>query len=100
MGRGSIAIHPEAIMEAHAARVWYSARSPAAGRAFLEELDRAVERIGQAPESWPPYGEGLRRYLLHRFPFSVIYREREGEIVILAVAHGRRRPGYWKERIG
>ena len=100
MARGSIAIHPEAVLEAHAARVWYSARSPAAGRASLEELDRAVDRIGQAPDQWSPYGEGLRRYLLHRFPFSVIYRERDGEIVIIAVAHERRRPGDWKERVG
>jgi plasmid stabilization system protein ParE len=100
MASRSVEIHPDAIIEAQAARIWYEARSPAAGRGFLEELDRAVERISENPARWPESREGTRRFLLRRFPFLIVYREQTHAIQIIAVAHGRRRPGYWRERIG
>lgn len=61
MAARSVEIHPDAIIEAQAARIWYEARSPAAGHGFLEELDRAVERISDTPARWPEYQEGTRR---------------------------------------
>ncbi|MGH7251628.1 MAG: type II toxin-antitoxin system RelE/ParE family toxin [Nitrospiraceae bacterium] len=90
--------HPDAVAEAHAAGEWYKQRSEAAGAAFLAELDHAVELISRSPRRWPPYLHGTRRYLLHRFPFSVVYRERPDALTVVAVAHARRRPGYWKSR--
>jgi plasmid stabilization system protein ParE len=45
-----------------------------------------------------PYLENCRRILLHRFPFFIVYRFRQARIEIVAVAHARRRPGYWRER--
>ncbi len=70
-----VALHKEAIAEARAARQWYEGRSVAAAEAFMEELDRIVARIGEYPEGGAPYLEGTRRYLMQRFPFSVVYRE-------------------------
>jgi plasmid stabilization system protein ParE len=67
--------HPEAIEEARAAREWYSARNPDAGDAFMAELDTAIARIEQAPNQWAPYLGGTRRYLFHRFPFFVVFRD-------------------------
>jgi len=91
-------LHPEAIKEARAARQWYQARNAEAAEAFMAELDRAVEQIEKAPRQWPPYLGDTRRYLLYRFPFFVVFREAADRIEILAVAHGRRRPGYWLGR--
>jgi len=94
----SVLFHPDAVEEAQAARQWYLARSPSAADSFLAELDRGVESVVLAPERWPLFVHGARRYLFQRFPFQLIYRVKGDRIEILAVAHGRRRPGYWKIR--
>ena len=96
MGSTPVVLYEEAIAEARAAREWYEARSATAAQAFFAELDYAIEQIGELPELWPTYIEGTRRYLLHRFPFSVVYRKRRTSIQVIAVAHNRRRAGYWK----
>jgi plasmid stabilization system protein ParE len=92
-------IHPEAIAEAQAAQRWYRERSASAAEAYLAELDSAVEAIAENPEMWPRYVQGTRRFMLHRFPFYLVYRETAGRLEIIAAAHGRRKPGYWKNRI-
>lgn len=99
MARLPIAFHPEAHAEALAAFDWYYQRSHSAAEAFMQAVDHAGQCIRNAPESWPEYLFGTRRYLLKRFPFVVVYREREHRIEIIAVAHGRRRPGYWSDRL-
>ena len=93
-----VGFHPAALEESTAAERWYRERSETAAAAFGAELDRAVEQIGDAPERWPRHGHGTRRFVLRRFPFSVIYRVGSAETEIIAVAHGRRRPDYWKGR--
>jgi len=89
----------EALREAEAAARWYAERSPTAAAAFSDEIDAAAAAIIRLPEAWPPFDHGTRRYLLRRFPFSVVYRIEPSRIVILAVAHGSRRPGYWASRL-
>jgi plasmid stabilization system protein ParE len=93
-----VQFHPEAAAEARAAKLWYEERSPAAARAFLSELDHGVARLGADPQAWPPHLQGTRRYVMRRFPFQLIYRTGVGAILVVAVAHARRRPGYWKAR--
>ncbi len=94
-----IDLHPEAVAEGQAAAHWYRERSGSAALAFLAELDRAIEKIAEGPEIWPPYIAGTRRFLLQRFPFSVVYRPISNRIEVVAIAHGRRKPGYWKGRL-
>ena len=94
-----IDVHPEAVDEARAAAQWYRERSALAADAFLAELDRAVEKIVENPEMYPHYVQGTRRYLLQRFPFYLVYRQVTGKLEIVAIAHGRRKPGYWRKRI-
>src|SRR5574341_1434112 len=65
----------------------------------MTELDAAIEQIERGPRQWPPYLGGTRRYLFHRFPFFVVFRETGTRIEIVAVAHGRRRPGYAELRL-
>jgi len=90
--------HPEAVAEAGAAFAWYRERSDEAAAAFLAEIDRAIEMIAEAPDRWPRYAHKTRRFLLHRFPFSVVYRRTAESLQVVAFAHGKRRPGYWKGR--
>jgi toxin ParE1/3/4 len=91
-------VHPEAVLEAQAAYRWYLDRNDAAAQAFLAELDRAVELISENPMRCPIHLHGTRQFLLRRFPFGVVYRESGETLQIVAVAHGRRKPGYWKDR--
>jgi plasmid stabilization system protein ParE len=67
-------VHPEAVAEAQAATQWYRERSPSAADAFLAELDRAIEKIAENPRIWPRYVASTQRFLLKRFPFSVVFR--------------------------
>jgi plasmid stabilization system protein ParE len=99
MSSRQIDVHPEAVAEAQAAAQWYRERSALVAEAFLAELDGAVEKIAQNPEMYPKYVQGTRRYFLQRFPFYLVYREVAGKLEVVAIAHGRRRPGYWKKRI-
>lgn len=90
--------HPDAVVEAEAQRLWYNERSHAAANGFAAELEAAFEVILELPDRWPLYIEGTRRYPLRRYPFFIVYRS-VGEIVqILAIAHARRKPGYWTTR--
>ena len=58
-----------------------------------------VERIRQFPDAWHPLGEGVRRCRLRRFPYGLIYHTDEVGVLLIAVAHTHRRPGYWSERL-
>jgi plasmid stabilization system protein ParE len=79
--------------------VYYAERSPKAAIAFTEELDAAVAEIERAPHVFPGHIHGTRRLLLRSFPFSVVYRFDSTQILIVAIAHGSRRPGYWSRRM-
>ncbi len=90
---------PEAQAEYLSALTWYYERSPATAVRFAAEFNRAVETIQEVPERWALYMIGCRRFLLHQFPFAIIYQVSPNVIQVLAVAHCRQRPGYWKERV-
>ena len=79
---------------------WHLERSPRAAARFFAELDRAILLIHQTPAVWPSFEGGTRRYVLQGFPHGVIYREVGDHLEVVAVAHGKRRPGYWLSRIG
>jgi toxin ParE1/3/4 len=91
--------HQAAAAELESAFDWYLARDERVASAFLDEVSRAIEMIAQAPERWPLGMADVRKFVLRRFPFLIFYRDLPSMIQILAVAHGRRRPGYWRRRI-
>ncbi|HEB98547.1 MAG TPA: type II toxin-antitoxin system RelE/ParE family toxin [Thiotrichales bacterium] len=92
-----VEFHPLATSEAETAADWYAQRNPQAARAFLKELTHSIEMIREAPERWPRFGKA-RRYLMSSFPFSIVYRSKGTAIEIVAIAHHKRRPGYWRSR--
>ena len=98
MTRKKLEFHEEASEEYLAAFLWYFDRSETVAKRFAQELSRAIELIADAPHRWPEYSPGLRKFVLRRFPFIVVYRESPSAIQVLAVAHSRKRPGYWKAR--
>jgi hypothetical protein len=94
---------PAAVDEARAARDWYDDASPGLGADFIGELWRTIEQLVR----WPVLGprleldrvsEDVRRAPLRRFPFGVIYVVVDDIVWVVAVAHARRRPGYWRDR--
>jgi toxin ParE1/3/4 len=93
-----IDVHPAAVKEARGAYRWYLRRSAAAANRFQTALEAALEQIAQTPDRWPIYLHGTRFRLLRRFPFIVVYRRVVDRLQVVAVAHGGRRPGYWKRR--
>ncbi len=88
-----------ALDEAESAARWDAARSVTAAAGCADELDAAMAAIEESPEAWPTYDHGTRRYLLRWYPFSIVYRVEAARILIVAVMHGHRRPGYWKARL-
>jgi plasmid stabilization system protein ParE len=66
---------------------------------FADELKAALAHLRKGPQVCPPYLHGTRRILLDRFPFFVVFRERLHDIQIIAIAHAKRRPGYWRKRL-
>jgi len=94
----TVELHPAAIDEANGAFLWYAERSPDAANTFIAELDKAILAVSESPERWPEYVAGTRRYLFRRFPFYLVYTLESGMVRVLAVAHAKRKPGYWKDR--
>jgi toxin ParE1/3/4 len=97
--RVPIEIHPEARLEEDDAFEWYLQRSITAADDFLQEIISARNAIQDSPEVWPEYLHGTRHYLLNRFPYVVVYRHSAHRIDVVAIAHGRRKPGYWVDRL-
>jgi plasmid stabilization system protein ParE len=77
---------------------WYAERSIQAAEGFDAEFDKALETISADPNRFPRCGDRHRFYLMDRYPYQVIYREEANEILIVAIAHAKRRPGYWAGR--
>lgn len=79
--------------------VYYNGQVPGLGDAFLLETIAAIDRIRRFPQGWHPLGTMLRRCLLRRFPYGLIYVREQGDILVIAVANTHRQPGYWRDRI-
>lgn len=92
-------LHPLAWEEIEAADEWYLAHTYDASVAFLSDLNSALENISQSPSRSQKYLFGTRRFVIQRFPFSVVYLDDPDVVFILAVAHSKRKPGYWKGRL-
>lgn len=88
---------PGVYEDINAAYAWYEQQSPGLGQDLIVELEEAYALIGEFPEAWPKVGQ-FRKYILFRFPFNVIYKNIDNQILVVAVAHHSRKPGYWHKR--
>ena len=99
MSDDRLLFHPAAVVELEEAHAWYTERSSSAAERFLAEVEHGLAEIAAAPERWPPYRIGTRRFLLRRFPYSLVYEIAEDRPRLLAIAHDRRRAAYWAVRL-
>ena len=94
-----LVIAPQALAELHDASEFYSLKSSVElGRSFVAEFERTANIVLTNPFLGTVFRGTRRRHIFRRFPYSIIYRATADEILILAVAHHRRRPGYWANR--
>jgi plasmid stabilization system protein ParE len=89
----------EARMEMMGAAQFYEQKKAGLGSSFLELVARAVDDVERYPRRWPALGKGVRRRLIGRFPYGILYRVGRDEITIIAVMHLHRDPGYWRKRV-
>src|SRR5262245_55787637 len=90
--------HDDAEDELQAAATWDELQLPDLGRDFLNKVEQAIRLIGQSPEIGAPHGPEVRAVVVRRFPYVLYYADSNERIWILAVAHAKRRPGYWRRR--
>jgi plasmid stabilization system protein ParE len=89
-----VEVLPEARFEALDAEEWYGRQRPQAGDGFAEEFREALRSIAEFPDRWPSHHAGTRRCRFRRFPYGVVYRVFPERVLVVAVAHAKRRPGY------
>ena len=78
---------------------FYEERAAGLGREFYDEVERVLRLVGANAALGSPFEDEYRRAYCRRFPFAVVYTERDDHVLVLAVMHQRRRPGYWKSRV-
>ena len=94
-----VSLLPLAQLELDEAFVWYEEQAVGLGYGFLDEFDQAVRLIVSFPELAEKVECDVRRRLVNRFPFGIIYGIDDTTIVIIAVSHLKRKPAYWTSRL-
>ena len=84
-----------ALLELEDAIAFYETELAGLGLLFKEEIKLSVSRIKEHPEAWSIEKGDVRKALLHRFPFKILYAIEKDKIIILAIAHQHRKPNYW-----
>ena len=92
-------MHPEARLEFREAIIYYEDCREGLGLEFSREIYESINRVADAPLLWSRLTDNSRRSLTKRFPYSIIYQVLDEAILIVAVAHQSRKPGYWKNRL-
>jgi toxin ParE1/3/4 len=94
-----VRIRSEAQAEIEEAFEQYRAESRELAERFLTEISTSLHLIRLHPSLYPMSTRNTRRRVLHTFPYLVIYQEKQDVILVVAVAHAKRRPGYWARRL-
>ncbi|MDX1250938.1 MAG: type II toxin-antitoxin system RelE/ParE family toxin [Gammaproteobacteria bacterium] len=96
----SYVFHPAAETEYLESIGYFESKCPGLGASYLAEFESTMAKVCESPHRYPVEKPlGVRCIRMERFPYAVLYREMAGIIQVLAVAHHRRRPGYWLGRI-
>ena len=97
-------LHPEARAELRSAALWYDERRARLGDECIAEVSAALDRVGDAQESYPAWpgtraeGPLIRKATTQRFPYVIAFQRHEHHVLVLAIAHAKRRPLYWLTR--
>ena len=99
MSKVEIEYHPAAADEVVGANQWYESIAPDIAEKFKLELARAERLVKRSPATWAAYFHGTSGFRMRGFPFVMAYIVRGESVFVVALAHTRRRPGYWKQRV-
>lgn len=94
----TFSFHPEAEAEFESAVDWYEEKAPGLGLDFATEVREAIDLAQAMPLAWPRLEDDIRRVLVRRFPYGLLYCPDNNHVHIVAVMHLSREPGYWKAR--
>jgi toxin ParE1/3/4 len=94
-----VAFHPEAEAELAYALDYYTERRSQLGIEFVVAVEQALRFVRENPAAGTPVREDLKRWLLRRFPYYVLFREGDHQLFILAIAHQKQKPEYWADRV-
>lgn len=97
----AVEVHAAALDELEEAAAWYEARRPGLGLAFVAEIEQVIAAVADHPLAFPQWKpeDPARRALTRRFPYAVFFDLEHHRVVVMAIAHTSRRPGYWAERV-
>ncbi len=93
------AFHPEALKEYAHGVEFYAEQRVELAQGFINAVENAIFKIVQFPNRYSIIDEDIRRCLIQKFPYAILYTIEENSILILAIMHCSRKPGYWQERI-
>ena len=91
-------LHKDAKVEINEAADYYDLKSPGLGGVLLDDIEEGFARIREYPDAAVEVATGVRKLVLAKFPFTIVYSPRPDAIRILAIAHQRKRPYYWRSR--
>ena len=91
--------HPEALDEYEAAARFYAGCQVGLELRFIACVESAFRQVSEAPARWRPFEEDVRRCLVRVFPYAVLYSLEPDYVLVIAVMHCSREPGYWRRRI-
>jgi toxin ParE1/3/4 len=96
-----VELHEDAAADLEAAIGWYESKAPGLGYELEAEVDAAMDRITEFPLAWPPWRSDRRFRFIRvlRFPYHLPYYVLGDRVIVVAVAHDKRRRGYWEERV-
>ncbi len=94
----TVRLLPPAEQEMFDAARYYELQAPGLGQDFLDKVELALQDLVVSSERWPIVQDDIRRRLIRRFPYSLLYKIDQDAVVILAVMHQRRHPSYWLSR--
>jgi plasmid stabilization system protein ParE len=94
-----LVFRPEALSELLEAQAWYELRSPGLGYEFARSVDAGASRMLRTPLTYARIDGDFRQLILRRFPYSLIYRPTDTEVVVVSCFHHRRKPDAWRKNI-
>jgi plasmid stabilization system protein ParE len=92
--------YPDAGEEYARAVEYYADIAPELGSRFHDEIERLIREVRRRPERFFRFSPPAQRALAYKFPYSLVYLDEPDRVWIVAVMHAKRRPGYWRERLG
>ena len=92
--------HPEADAEFAEAVHYYAEIAPELGARFYREMERLIRDVCAHPDRFREFDPAARRHFSAQFPYAVIYLEKPDHVWIVAIMHMKRKPGYWRDRLG